>query len=304
MTKPYDSTSKFLLEGFPGDWLALAGLEPQGPVDLIDANLSTITAEADKVIRVGRPRPLAGSLRAASQSRPAARGAAVPVQRPARPDRHDLPTRSVVILLRPEADGPGLTGEYRRTLPGGPDYLTFRYGILRVWEAPVEAFLDGGLGTLPLAPIADLGAMPVEAVIEAIERRIDQTPPALGGLLWTSTSILMGMRYPADLIASLVRGARQMKESTFYQAILAEGEALGEARGEARGQARGEVIQAKRLLVRLGERRFGSILPADRETLDAITRSGRLEDLCELVVIAPVATWGEFLMLAGSLPSI
>ena len=163
----------------------------------------------------------------------------------------------------------------------------------------MAAFLDGGLGTLPLAPIADLGALPVEAVAEAVGRRIDQTPPELSGLLWTSTSILMGMRYPADLIQHLLRGSRQMKESTFYQAILAEGEALGEARGEARGVILGEASQAKRLLLRLGEARFGSILPADRERLDAISQLGRLEDLCELVVIAPVMTWPEFLMLAG-----
>ena len=42
---------------FPRDWLALAGVDPAGPVGLIDANLSTITAEADKVIRVGGDSP-------------------------------------------------------------------------------------------------------------------------------------------------------------------------------------------------------------------------------------------------------
>ncbi len=57
MAKPYDSTTKFLIEEFPRDWLALAGCDPTGPVELIDANLSTITAEADKVIRVGGDSP-------------------------------------------------------------------------------------------------------------------------------------------------------------------------------------------------------------------------------------------------------
>ena len=57
MTKPYDSTTKFLVQEFPADWLALAGLAADGPIELIETNLSTITAEADKVIRVAGPAP-------------------------------------------------------------------------------------------------------------------------------------------------------------------------------------------------------------------------------------------------------
>ena len=57
MAKPYDSTAKFLVQEYPADWLALAGLVPVGPVSTIDANLSTITAEADKVLRVDDPEP-------------------------------------------------------------------------------------------------------------------------------------------------------------------------------------------------------------------------------------------------------
>jgi hypothetical protein len=48
---PYDDTTKHLVEGFPGDWLALAGWAGTG-VSVIDADLATVTARADKVIRV------------------------------------------------------------------------------------------------------------------------------------------------------------------------------------------------------------------------------------------------------------
>ena len=301
MTKPYDSTSKFLLEEFPGDWLALAGLTPRGPIELIDANLSTITAEADKVIRVGGPSPWLAHFELQASRDPRI-GSRLFRYNALLDDRHDLPTRSVVVLLRPEADGPELTGEYRRSLPDGPDYLNFRYEVLRVWQEPVATFLDGGLGTLPLAPVANLGTTPIEEVIREIDRRIDQSPPDLVGLLWSSTSILMGLRYPAAMIDLLVRGARQMKESTYYQFILAEGEAKGVALGEARGQARGllegRVSEALRLLVRQGERRFGPASVADLALLNAITQIDRLEALIDLLVDAPVTTWPEFWDLA------
>ena len=57
MAKAYDSTGKYLIEAFPADWLALLGLGAGRPVTLIDANLSTVTAEADKVIRLGGEEP-------------------------------------------------------------------------------------------------------------------------------------------------------------------------------------------------------------------------------------------------------
>ncbi len=65
--------------------------------------------------------------------------------------RHGLPVASVVVLLRPEADGPLLTGGVDLAWSGTP-CLSFAYRVVRTWEQPVEAVLAGGLGTLPLAP--------------------------------------------------------------------------------------------------------------------------------------------------------
>lgn len=51
MSKPYDATTKHLLETYPADWLAFMGLSgAQG--ELMDADLSTLTAAADRVFRV------------------------------------------------------------------------------------------------------------------------------------------------------------------------------------------------------------------------------------------------------------
>ena len=53
MSKPYDAAAKELLETDPAAWAALLGAaRPPELVSIIDSDLSTITAAADKVIRV------------------------------------------------------------------------------------------------------------------------------------------------------------------------------------------------------------------------------------------------------------
>ena len=54
MSKPFDTTTRQLIELGPADWLAYLGFPVADPsrVTVIDSNLSTVTAEADRVIRV------------------------------------------------------------------------------------------------------------------------------------------------------------------------------------------------------------------------------------------------------------
>ena len=57
MPKQFDATLKDLAESYPSDWLTQLELPATGPVALVDADVSTITAQADKVLRVGGPSP-------------------------------------------------------------------------------------------------------------------------------------------------------------------------------------------------------------------------------------------------------
>ena len=291
MPKPYDATTKFLVEGFPADWLAFAGLGPLGRVDVIDANLSTITAEADKVLRVDGPEPWLAHVEL-QVSHEASLPRRLLRYNTLLDDRHDLPTRSVVVLLRPQADGDDLTGVYRRSLPGGSAYLEFRYDVVRAWLQPVESVLLGGLGTLPMAPVSDLAGMEPAEVIRRMEERVDRESRGDAGLLWSATGILMGLRYRREEIQELLRGVRAMKESVFYQMILEE----GEARGEARGVAKGEVNEARRILLRQGQRRFGPPDPITVAMIESIDRSERLEGLLDRVLDA--SSW-ENLLASG-----
>ena len=54
--KPYDPTLKALVEADPGSWPALLG-RPTGPTEVIDADVSTVSGAADKVLRVAADPP-------------------------------------------------------------------------------------------------------------------------------------------------------------------------------------------------------------------------------------------------------
>jgi hypothetical protein len=105
----------------------------------------------------------------------------------------------------------------------------------------------------------------------------------------------MRMRYPSAWVAQLLQGVRAMKESTTYQAILAEGAAMGEAKGEARGEARGKAEEAKKLLLLLGGKRFGAPEGPAAAAVDALTSVEHLERL--VVRLEEASGWEELLDL-------
>src|ERR1700688_1522405 len=102
MSKPYDATLKAMLESSPADWPRLAGFRV-GRAEVIDADVSTVTAATDKVLR------LSGDADAVMhfdfQAGPDAglprrvHGYSALLE-----ERHGLPVHSVVVLLRPHAD--------------------------------------------------------------------------------------------------------------------------------------------------------------------------------------------------------
>ncbi len=57
--KPYDATARKLIEMGPPDWAAYLGNPVADPdrVKAIDSNISTVTAEADKVLWIEDPKP-------------------------------------------------------------------------------------------------------------------------------------------------------------------------------------------------------------------------------------------------------
>lgn len=278
MSKPFDATLKGMLEANPPDWAALVGF-PGRRVDIVDADVSTFTGAADKVLRVrGEPDWL---LALDFQTGP---DASLPrrmhVYNALLEDRHGLLVRSVAILLTRRANLTALDGRYRRQFPDEEPHLDFRYQVIRVWELQAEALLNGGLATLPLAPLADVGRNELSGVIDRMAKRFRQanrqTPD-----LWAASFVLMGLRYDKPLIERLLREIGMMEESVTYQAIIRK----GEERGVRIGEQRALLIQ--------GTEWFGAPAAAIRAAIESIADSARLEQL--LVRIREVNSWEELL---------
>lgn len=278
MSKPYDASTKFLIENFYRDWLALSPFPEVRQGELIDADLSTVTAAADKVIKVPRPEPWIFHFEMQA-SRDERLGERLHWYNALLEYRHGLPVHTLVVLLRREALSPSLTGTFERGLPGLSPYRGFRYQVLRLWEAQANGLLEGGIGLLPLATLTDDAATKLPRVLTRIRARIEgEVPdPSLAGTLWTATDVLMGLRYEKGLVEGLLRGVFTMKESVTYQAIVQEG----------------EVKALRAMLQRLGGKKFGPPPEPIREMIDSTEDQQVLEAWCERVL--ETQSWQELL---------
>src|SRR5262249_920645 len=141
--KSFDPTLKDMVEAEPEAWPAFVG-SPTGPTRGIDADIATVSGAADKGLPVDADPPYLWHLEFGTGHEVPDLPRKLHVGNSLLEDRHDLPVRSVVVLLRPEADSPQLTGVYERGFPDEEPYLRFRYQVVRVWQLPPELLLTGG----------------------------------------------------------------------------------------------------------------------------------------------------------------
>jgi predicted transposase YdaD len=196
--------------------------------------------------------------------------------------------RSVAVILNKASDSPSLNGHHRVLLPDGTCYLDFRYSVVRVWKLDVKHVLQSGLGILPLAPLAKFNKKEVRTVIDRMKVRLDrEVSQQEAALLWAATQVLMGLRYPVELIEALVHGVQGMEESVMYQAIL--------SRGEAKGKAKGVVEGEQKILLFLGTKRLGEPSPEIVKKVEAITEEATVWKLADRIF--DVSTWDELLSI-------
>ena len=110
--------------------------------------------------------------------------------------------------------------------------MDFRYCVIRVWEKTANEILDGALALLPLVPLADLEHSDLPAVVTRMADRIDaEATTEVAEEIWTSTFILMGLRYSVEQTEAVLKGVLTMKESVTLHAVLERGRAEGRAEG-------------------------------------------------------------------------
>jgi hypothetical protein len=280
-SKPYDATFKNLIEAHPLDALAFVGITHVDRVEIVDTDVSAIAAAVDKALKV-TVRQTEFLVHLEFQSGQDAELAerlfwynAVLFR------RHRLPVQTVLLLLTPAADNQRITGRWEICTPSGELCVAFHYRVVRLWQVPVDTILDGGLGILPLAPLAAGAADQIEAVVERMRRRFVAEAPAEEGTLRAATYLLMGLRFDAETARRLILGGRQMRESSTYQAILEE------------GQLEGALIEARKILLDLGTRLLGDPGAAVKKKIDDIPHLDVVENL--LKRIPDVASWQQLL---------
>jgi hypothetical protein len=305
MPGPIDDALKHLTELSPQDWVVRGGW-PAAAAALIDADIGTISGAADKAIRVAGPPDWLLAIDFQSGHDTVAKLPDLLLYNSALFKRHGLPVRTLLVLLHRGAASRKVTGLYERGFPGEPFDAALRYRVLRVWEVPAAAWLAGGLGLVPLAPLGSVSQTDLPTVVAQMKQRIDGEAPGQAKELWSAAYILMGLRYERAMVQTLLRGVMNMKESVTYQAILEEGEAIGvakgkaegEAKGKAEGEAKGKAEEARKMLLLQGRDRFGVPSAKIEGLLNAVADLGRLEAL--LLRLLHVKTWEELLGLNGS----
>jgi hypothetical protein len=285
MAKPFDATTKDLLESDPVAWLAYLGLHPHGAVEVIDSDLSTITAEADKVFRVSEPEPYLVHIEMQSSA-----DATLP-RRLLRYNilldyRHNLRVWSVAVLLRPEVEAANLTGRLDLRLPDGQAVHDFRYGVVRAWQQSAEAVLNGPLNLLPMAILSDVAPEAARSLLQRIDDRLvrEATGPEAARLM-SSTFLLAGLRFEEETTVSLFFGVRTMN--------LLDSKILKDSSSYRLLERLIRVEEARSILLDLATDRFGNPTEPQKALLDGIADHDRLVRLCKKVW--SVSTWDELL---------
>ncbi len=281
MNKPFDTTLKDLLNIFAVDWADWIGpeigLSAKIEVEPLDVDLSTVQLSADKVFRLKAPAE--GLLHIEPQ---ASRDVDFPgrlLQYSALLDaRYGHPVYSVALLLRPAA-APGVTGIVSRSRHDGTEYLRFEYFVIKVWELHIEPLMASGIGALPLVLLTNEAEGQLGTLVDRIDARLraEQVPDVRRIFLLTCGFILLGLRYTGIEVENAYTRVRGMKESSTYQAILAEGEIKGEIKGRVEGRVEGELKTRQSTLLDILRERFGDV-PAEVESrIRAVTEAARLQ---------------------------
>ena len=172
----FDISTKELIWDDPATWLERLGIGPPGPIDVIDSDITALTAAADKVIRIGGPKSYLVNVELQS-SHQTDLAETIWFRQAALFHRHRLPVLTVLVLLRREANSPSLTGLFEIHMPDG--WLTNRYNyrVVRLWREDPEVYLTAGVNLVPLAPLANVAELELPELVARMAARINAEQP-------------------------------------------------------------------------------------------------------------------------------
>ena len=167
MSFPLDATMNDIVRDRPVDYGETFGAHGR-PTRLLNVDLSTLSAASDVVLGFGEP--LEEILDINFQSGPdrflASR---VEMYRAVLHHQYHLPVRTLLVLMRPQADHANFTGIH--SYGSDTNGVQCRYEMLRLWNESPQSFLKGRIGLGPLSVLCKLPeGLSEEAAIAAIVR--------------------------------------------------------------------------------------------------------------------------------------
>jgi predicted transposase YdaD len=260
MPNPFDATLKGLVRAHPSDWLDYLGFRFGKPPQVIDADLSVVSAAADTLVQTDNE-VVHFDLQAGPDPELALRLLQYNVL--AR-RQTGLPVWSVAVLLQSNAVTAGLSEvvEYADT--------TFRFRIVRVWETAAEEWLTRGPGLLPLAVLgrSPAGVSRRKALPELVERIRDRAKaeaPDDAPIILFSSYLLAGMHTQRSILQAIYREVLAMEDNLAYQIILEDG----------------AVRHQRQFLLGRGTKKFGTPTPEQTAKLNAIEDVERLDRMVD-----------------------
>ena len=285
MPLPFDATLKDLARRHPEDYVLSFRLGDATDIRALNVDLSVISAATDVVL--GHGDPLTSVLDLNFQSGP---DAFMPdrlcMYNAALRYRFHVPVHSVVILLRPKADAPNITGRLTYSAQPRRGKMDFRYEVIRIWQMPAKRLLRCGPGVLPLSV---LGALPpgvsmedgVAEVVAQLCRRVERAyDREVANHLITSTLVLSGLRLDRELAVNMFRRYRAVEDSTTYQYIVEQGVLKG----------------VREMVLDLGATKFGAPTENVKSSIQEMDDLPRLRRMGLRVINA--ASWNDVLETA------
>jgi hypothetical protein len=207
--------------------------------------------------------------------------------------KHGKMPMVAVFLMRPPAEGPGMTGRFEERDATGQVTRTFTYTIHRAWEMTAEE-VTRGPGTMLLAPLTK-GAregMPevVRLVKEGLER--NRADAQTREMVWLAVYWAIGFNCDLDEAHRLVGDVLPLIHSAEHY-LNAKGHAFLKAYSSAQQEGRRQA--GRDLVLRQATRRFGPDANATA-TIASIAEPDDLDALAQRVLAA--ADWP--LLLARS----
>lgn len=303
----YDITLKYLSDKFPEHFAKLIFDEFEGDVQPLDKELLSSKREGDYLVEIKDSNIESGGskfiLHIEFQS-------SHDTNMPWRMlsyyvriyEKYKLPVYQVVVYLNPDDRGRNVVDSFETSM-NGKRIIRFNYEVLKVWEIDLNMIVDNDLyGLFPIIPLIEQDLSDDRAYLKKcfdLVDNIDIDDDTLKADMSICTGVLAGLKYPKDLIKSLMK-VDIMRESVIYQDILNEGIEMGMEKGLETGMERGLETGMERGLEQGMEKsvisvlsvRFGDVPLDIADMIYHTTNESRLDELLRLA--ATTDSFSEF----------